>query len=270
MSYVIHLLSEAWQQRGIEVEVTTETDRAVGSDVLVFPHLDLTVTPPLYQSFFERCARVLNRGVKDISKRRISRNLLSAADEYDGPVIVKTNRNAGGEPEFKRVRREGGINGLLLNLARRLPWTVTGMVSGPLDYKVYDTPRLVPRAVWHNPRLVVEKFIAERQGDLYCLRQYTFLGSAELNTIAFSPVPIVKARNVVRREVLTETPPGLRELRKQLGFDYGKFDYVMREGEVVLFDANRTPTASAASKAGSASSLVLGLASGIDAYLEAA
>jgi hypothetical protein len=26
-----------------------------------------------------------------------------------------------------------------------------------------------------------------------------------------------------------------------MGFDYGKFDYVVQNGEVVLFDANRTP-----------------------------
>ena len=83
MAYVIHLLTEAWQQRGIEVEVTTDTRGTVEPDVLVFPHLDLTVTPPVYQSFFERCARVLNRGVKDISKRRISRNLLSEQIHFE-------------------------------------------------------------------------------------------------------------------------------------------------------------------------------------------
>ena len=26
-----------------------------------------------------------------------------------------------------------------------------------------------------------------------------------------------------------------------MGFDYGKFDYVIRDGQVVLFDVNRTP-----------------------------
>jgi hypothetical protein len=29
--------------------------------------------------------------------------------------------------------------------------------------------------------------------------------------------------------------------RSRLGFDYGKFDYVMHEGRAVLLDANSTP-----------------------------
>jgi hypothetical protein len=31
--------------------------------------------------------------------------------------------------------------------------------------------------------------------------------------------------------------------RARLGFDYGKFDFVIHEGQAVLLDANRTPTA---------------------------
>ena len=36
-------------------------------------------------------------------------------------------------------------------------------------------------------------------------------------------------------------PDELRALRRQLGFDYGKFDFVMHEGRAVLLDANKTP-----------------------------
>ena len=44
---------------------------------------------------------------------------------------------------------------------------------------------------------------------------------------------------------LTEpVPEELRQTRRQLGFDYGKFDYGVVNGEVVLYDANRTPGAS--------------------------
>jgi hypothetical protein len=31
-------------------------------------------------------------------------------------------------------------------------------------------------------------------------------------------------------------------MRRDLGFDFGKFDYAMVDGRPVLFDANRTPT----------------------------
>jgi hypothetical protein len=36
-------------------------------------------------------------------------------------------------------------------------------------------------------------------------------------------------------------PDELREMRKSLGFDFGKFDYAIVDGRVVLYDANRTP-----------------------------
>jgi hypothetical protein len=33
-------------------------------------------------------------------------------------------------------------------------------------------------------------------------------------------------------------------MRARLGFDYGKFDYGIVDGQVVLYDVNRTPAAS--------------------------
>jgi hypothetical protein len=46
--------------------------------------------------------------------------------------------------------------------------------------------------------------------------------------------------------ILTDpVPDELRTLRQQLGFDYGKFDYGLVDGEVFLYDANSTPGRSA-------------------------
>jgi hypothetical protein len=36
-------------------------------------------------------------------------------------------------------------------------------------------------------------------------------------------------------------PDDLRETRRRLGFDYGKWDFVLHEGRAVLIDANKTP-----------------------------
>jgi hypothetical protein len=130
-------------------------------------------------------------------------------------------------------------------------------------YKIFDHPRMVPRGAWRNRRLVVEKFLPERQDGMYSLRQYTFLGNAEVNTRAFSADPIVKARTMTRREVLPETPPEIRRIRKALGFDYGKFDYVLNDGRVVLLDVNRTPSYNPANSAGPLRPLIVGLARGI-------
>jgi hypothetical protein len=211
--YMIHLLLEQWRGWGFTVDVSDHMDTAAGPRTVVLPHLDATRTPSGYQTSFSRCAVVLNRMVIDISKRRISENLIARPTAYDGPVIVKTDSNSGGEPEFERLNGQGRIAHAALALARRLPWALTGMIG---KYKVFDHARLVPRAVWSNPFLVVEKFLPERQEGLYCLRQYTFLGTAEINTLAFSDDPMIKAQNFIRCQVLPEPQAFAKSVRRSV------------------------------------------------------
>jgi hypothetical protein len=265
--YVIHLLMDEWRRRGIDVAVTDSLAEPTGPDVLVFPHMDLTVIPPPLAERLSRCARAINRSVTDISKRRISRHLVAATDDYDGPVIVKTNLNFGGKPEIRLVALAGGEPLQKLEDISKLPWTVSGMLQ-PENYPIYKNPGLVPPRVWDNPRLIVEKFLPEREGEFYCLRQYIFFGESEINTRSISPNPRVKSRRVLRREILDSTPRGVRAVRDELGFDYGKFDYVMRDGEAIVFDANRTFSYDPMSKTGSASSMVMKLAEGIQPFLD--
>ena len=265
--YVIHLLADEWRKRGIPVEVTDSLTEAMGPDVLVFPHLDLTATPPVLGEQLSRCSRVLNRAVTDISKRVISRQLVASPQDYDGDVIVKTNLNFGGWPETRLLAYRGGEAARQVEAAwRDVPWTVSGMIRCE-QYPIYDNPRKVPPRVWKNERLVVEKFLPEREGDLYCLRQYIFLGTSEINTRAISEDPRVKSKSVVRREILDGTPAAVRAFRAELGFDYGKFDYVMHGDDVVIFDVNRTFTYDPESKAGSATSMLMKLADGIEPFL---
>jgi hypothetical protein len=264
--FVVHLLAEEWRRRGISVDVTDSLAEPTGPDVLVFPHIDLTTTPPRLAEKLGRCARVINRKVIDISKRVISRQLVASPGEYDGPVIVKTNLNFGGKPEYRVLAAVGGEPLHKLNAMMKIPWPVSAMLQ-PEKYPIYDNPGLVPPQVWGNQQLVVEKFLPEREGDLYCLRQYVFLGSAEFNTRAVSPDPRVKSGEVVRREVLDATPPAVRAFREELGFDYGKFDYVMHEGKAIVFDVNRTFSYNPDSRAGSAHSLLMSLADGIEPLL---
>ena len=37
-------------------------------------------------------------------------------------------------------------------------------------------------------------------------------------------------------------PEELRQMRRDLDFDFGKFDYAIVNGRIVLYNANRTPT----------------------------
>ena len=268
-NYVLRVLADEWRKQGLEVDVVTSFQQPTGPDTLVFPHLDRTKTHPGLTDLLSRSARVVNGAVTDISKRAISRHLLSSTLDFDGPVIVKTDLNYGGAREIRDLKRRGGPEGAALRALERQPWQVSGLLRGE-EYRLYDHPTLVPRAVWSNPRLVVEKFLPEREGDLYCLRQYVFLGDCEITTRSFAEQPIIKSSNVVRREVLDDTPEAVRAFRRELGFDFGKFDYVMHGDEAIIFDVARTPSYDANSKAGSAGSLMLKLVPGIEPFLGAA
>jgi hypothetical protein len=61
----------------------------------------------------------------------------------------------------------------------------------------------------------------------------------ERNTAFYSPDPVIKSRNIVHHEP-AEVPDELRQKRRALKFDFGKFDYAVVDGSVVLYDANRT------------------------------
>jgi hypothetical protein len=72
------------------------------------------------------------------------------------------------------------------------------------------------------------------------MRVCLFMGAYERCMRHISRSPIIKAANTLRIEPV-DVHPALREKRRRLGFDYGKFDYVEHDGEAILLDANRTP-----------------------------
>jgi hypothetical protein len=238
--YILHELVAIWRHAGVRVTIWKGLDPPPPADLAIL-HVDLTVVAEAYLALAGRYSRVINGRVSDISKRRISRHLLQRRDDYVGPVIVKTNRNFGGTMEA-RLAPDGAFGARWVQrLRNRLPWSWRSWLPVD-DYRIFESLRQVPRAVWFNSDLVVERFQPERHGDLYCLRSWMFLGDSETSTIAYSHHPVVKSRNIIRREPLTEIPAELRRRRQELGFDFGKFDFVLVDGQPVLFDANRTPS----------------------------
>lgn len=238
-SYFLEGLVACWRDAGLRVAVLRGVDRFVPARVL-FLHVDLSVVPEHYRLFARQYPVVVNGRVMDITKRHISHNLLTRNDSYAGPVIVKTDLNCGGVPEFERQGH--GLMGWLQRKARKkLPWSITGFIPSS-RYPVFPNVQSVPFFVWRNRHLVVEKFLPERDGDLYCTRHWLFFGNRELCYRVCAREPVVKAGNMVHRERGIPVPDQLRTYREELGFDYGKFDFTLHDGEVILFDANRTPT----------------------------
>ena len=227
--YMLFDLLEELKRRGHSVRILRGTSAKPAADIAVL-HLDLTVTPPDYADYARRFPFCLNLGATDISKRRISGAVIGSDDGWQGQVIVKSSLNHWGTPEEQlnqRARRAGR------------PEPFPGVE--PFErYEIHASLADVPADVFQRQDLVVEKFIPEPESDGFGARFWLFCGERERCTRHVSPQSLVKGDDTIRREAVP-VPDELRQLRRQLGFDYGKFDFVMHEGRAVLLDANKTP-----------------------------
>ena len=233
--YLIDYFRKSWEASGLIIKDVYGTDEFIPADA-AFLHIDLSVIPDEYLSFASRYHRVINGQVHDIRKSVISKNLISKDEAYEGQVIVKTDLNAGGGPERSSIFIERTYH----YLWRILPaWAKPVGIYSQKDYTIFENPALVPRKFYHDPKLVVEKFLPEKWGKIYCHRRYYFLGEKEVNQLWLSKDPLCFSGD----EIVLNKPviPELRSLRKKLGFDFGAFDYVMRDGNIILFDVNKTP-----------------------------
>lgn len=227
--YLLFNVLRHLQQLGHDWRVAAGTEPRSGDVALL--HVDSTIVGEDYLSLASHYAGTINFGTFDISKRKVSRLLLSRGDDWNGEVIVKTNLNSG-------ANMEDNHNQFAIKHGRPLPHP--GIAKAP-PYAVLGGLDEVAGDVWDDPGLVVEKFIPEPDPDGgFALRTWVFMGPHERCTRMVTSDRISKAGNVVRYEPI-KVPAELRRERERLGFDFGKFDFVMHEGQPVLLDANRTP-----------------------------
>jgi hypothetical protein len=255
--FLLGTLARHWIDSGHDVSVTAGLGNWPDADIAVM-HLDISVTPLAYSEACKRYPVVVNAAATDIRKKRVSRHLVKPNDGWTGAVIVKTDLNYSGIPEMRaaeQFRREGRESDL-----PRGP-----IVSTTQPYPILNSVSEVPDDVWNNEGLVVERFLPEQDAQGYWLRVWVFLGDRERCTRYCSAQPIVKSAEVLARHAVP-VPHELRVERERLGFDYGKFDFVVRDGRAILFDANRTPSAPPPSPEIDASNVHL--AGGIDALLK--
>lgn len=252
---LVHLLMARWEASGWKTRLVTNPADPGIADVAIL-HVSLSVVPEAFRRLSAQYPRTINGSVVDIRKRRFSRLLVDRDGPDPGPVIVKTDSNAGGWRELRGAflettvgRRVGRVDPRArvyrhaLRLESLRPWRAR-RVPRFRGYVIFPSRDRVPAGVWRNPHLVVERLVAERLGDRYLCRHWLFLGSREVTRRTVSPDPVVKFRGVMER-TSESVPDELRRIRAEMGFDYGKFDYGVVDGEVVLYDMNRTPGASA-------------------------
>jgi len=229
--YMIYVLADRWRTDGHRVLVHHGTGKPPAGDIAIV-NVDLTVIPEAYVALFDRYPLVINAATTNISKRGFSPLILSRDSDWDGRVIIKTDANFGGRID-QTLRQRAARAG-----------HVPDIPAGPALAKYHIAKSLteVAPAVWGNKGLIVEKFLPERDEHGYYMRVWIFLGDRERSFRLRAEVPIIKSHHILERQPV-EVPPEIRDWRHNLGFDFGKFDYVVRDGEPILLDTNRTPGA---------------------------
>ncbi|HPC75530.1 MAG: hypothetical protein WAZ17_05955 [Thermovirgaceae bacterium] len=261
-SSLVFRLSEIWRDEGHRI--TQGPTESLEADIGIM-NIDLTKVPKEMIPANPSGKPLLNSLILDISKRRISSNILSPDSSHQGEVIIKTDNNSFGLPE-RNIGKGRRLKGLVRSIVKRtLPWQYTRQLWYYKNYPVCKSIQDIPAWVWKREDLVVERFVPEKEGEEYSLRIWVFFGDQEYGVRMYGRNPIVKAGNRTGYEYLKEVPIELRAVRKRLGMDFGKFDYVVSDGEVILLDVNKTPTVAGN---GAPSENLLRLASGINMYIE--
>jgi hypothetical protein len=243
--YIVHHLAQFWREDGHQVDYVYGVRRFLPAD-LVLVHVNLSVVPQEYLDFAARYPIALNGRIRDIRKSTFSTNRVQPGDAWEGPVIVKSDLNYAGVPE--RFMRMTPIEHRF-RAARRLRIRLDSMrgvappFAGARDYRIYDRLADVPARWFSDPDVIVEKFRPEIEDGLYHTRVYQFLGDRSTCTRMGTRNRVVKAEPDAKTEPVAPAPDVV-EWRRRLGLDYGKLDYVMNNGEVVLLDVNKTTGAS--------------------------
>lgn len=260
--HLIRVLSAIWQDRGSNLSFG---DRPPPKTDIVIAHTDYSHIEEAFFSNVDSGLPIINGEARSILKTAVSQALISADTDWDRPVIVKTNANAHAGEEYAYHRLDIPRLAKII-AARAIPWQWVGEL--PLRrYPILDHVSRVPGWVWQDDRLIVERFIPERDGELYVLRLWMFFGRQEYCMRVLSELPIVKSRKLVKVELVDEVPDEVRLLRQKLGLDFGKIDYVMHDGRPVVFDVNKTPTVFL-NKKGQPGPFVRQLADGLEDFIK--
>lgn len=226
MNYVINHYALTWREDGHDTIFLFGPSVYVPADIAIM-HVDLTVVPDAYLALGARYPICLNGSVRDIRKSTYSELRIPRGVVYDGRVIVKSELNYSGAPERALGVREKAPEAL----------------SSSRDYRIYNGTHAVPESVWEDPDVIVERFVPEVEDGHYVMRAMLFFGDRATCTKLVSPHAIVRGTSQIRTETVAPHPEMVR-IRLEMGFDFGKLDYVLDNGRPILLDANKTVGAS--------------------------
>jgi len=235
-AHLTALMADQWRANGIEVIELSGTRTFVEADLL-FLNLSRPVIPEEYRRFAAQYPVTFNAGASDLRKHHYADGLLRAGASYRGPVIVRADQGyaapvprASASP-LTFIRR---FSGQPRPTPRHEP---AGSVLE--NYRIYPSINDVP-ADRFGPDYIVQKFLPEENAGRYVLRQYYFLGDESFLSLQTSGAAIIRAASPFSLEEWTP-PEGLLNLRKRLGLDYGRIDFVEVEGQPFVISVSRSP-----------------------------
>lgn len=237
--YAIGHLAEMWRETGLRVTHVFGPRAFVPAD-LALVHVDLSVVPEGYLALARRYPMALNARIGDVRKSVLSSQLVREGDEWDGPVIVKTDLNCGGHPE-RAVRAARGR--LFAGIAHALHGRRAYPIRRKLGYRVFDRMEDVPSRLRTHPGLVTERFLPERTQAGYAIRNCCVIGSKTWVDWLAGPHPVVFDYNATQFDVVDahDDIPGICDA---VHLDFGKIDYTIHDGKLVILDVNKTLGAS--------------------------
>ncbi|MHA7924515.1 MAG: hypothetical protein ACX936_04900 [Marinobacter sp.] len=237
-NYVIHELAKTWLADGFDVKYIYGTSKKESADIII-AHVNLSIVPNNYLKFTENYPIVVNGKISDIRKSRLSSNRLRRGDDWNGPVIVKTDLNDYGKKE-RRFSRSSMENRFPILYRAKSALTRYYRKGIPFEeYPIFDSIKEVPKKYFYSQDFIVEKFLPEVENGQFHLRIYQALGNRWTCTRMSSDSPIIKARNSIHTEEI-QPHPEVEQWRHDFGLDYGKIDYVIHDGKPILLDINKT------------------------------
>jgi len=211
--YLIDSIALRWRKMGYEVVTHYGIKNLPAADIVIL-HVDTTIVSDEYVKCLSQYPVVLNRKVLNISKTRISRNMVRQDENYFGPVIIKTKANFGGLPEAtaKRISQKK-TRWLRWRWTTKRNWEEADVLN-PDNYPIFENKESIPAGVWKNKNLIVEKFLPEKEDGLFFLRYWIFFGDKEYAGRFGAKEPIVKFRKMATKDVPVRVPDELKIVKK--------------------------------------------------------
>jgi len=265
--YVRRMAEDHWGKAGYEVVVQRGLKDPPEAD-LAFLHVDATEIPAEYRALAQSYPRHVNATIASIARRTFSQNLVRRNDDYDGPVMLKTDFNRGGIPDLVLYRRKvktswNPVEHLVWRYRRSIAWRLRRLPND--TYAVYDNKALAPPWAWRDRRFVLEKFRPQFDGEYYYVNFWNFFGDRDIVMTFRQKDPVVRPDlDEANLEIHDRVPEVLRPVREDMGLTFGKFDYLLHDGEVVLVDVTLTPSSGERSHLPSRQRVFAALAPGID------